>query len=89
MLGQEPPQILSFCGSLSYLSPEMLINKSTSTTIDIYGIGTILYELLTGIPPYYNENPETMVKNIQSAKLKIPNYVSTKASSVLKVLLTR
>eukprot|EP00826_Nyctotherus_ovalis_P019162 TRINITY_DN1585_c0_g1_i2.p1 TRINITY_DN1585_c0_g1~~TRINITY_DN1585_c0_g1_i2.p1 ORF type:complete len:582 (+),score=143.91 TRINITY_DN1585_c0_g1_i2:687-2432(+) len=89
ILGQEPPRSLSFCGSLSYLSPDMLTNKSSHRTIDVYGIGTILYELLSGLPPFYTENPKALINNIKHAKLKIPQYLSTKARSVLKALLDR
>ena len=85
MLGQEPPKELSFCGSLSYLSPEMLLKHSSDKTVDVYGIGTILYELLVGFPPYYSEDPKVMVNNIQHAKLNIPCYLSPKARSVLSV----
>ena len=34
---------LSFCGSLLYLSPEMVMKKNPGNAIDIYGIGAILY----------------------------------------------
>jgi tRNA A-37 threonylcarbamoyl transferase component Bud32 len=87
ILGQEAPKSLSFCGSISYLSPDMLMSKSSNKTIDIYGIGTVLYELLCGLPPFYAENPKILMKNIQYAKLKIPCYLSINARSVLKVFL--
>ena len=46
----------SFCGSPAYLPPEMLKNRGVTKCADIYGIGTIMYELLVGIPPYYSED---------------------------------
>ena len=76
---------LSFCGSPAYLTPEMLLKKGVSKPLDIYGIGTILYELLVGIPPYYDEDIETMYENIAYGKLKVPKYVSIEARSTLKV----
>ncbi len=85
MYSQQTPQSLSFCGSPAYLSPEMLLKKGAGKGVDIYGIGTILYEFLIGLPPYYDEDPKTMFTNITMAKLKIPGYVSPKARSVLKV----
>jgi len=82
-------QSKSFCGSLYYLSPEMVTMKSSDKTIDIYGIGIILYEMLSGFPPFYNEEQETVLHNIQYAKLQIPKYISPKACAVLKALLER
>eukprot|EP00826_Nyctotherus_ovalis_P029763 TRINITY_DN2360_c0_g3_i2.p1 TRINITY_DN2360_c0_g3~~TRINITY_DN2360_c0_g3_i2.p1 ORF type:complete len:539 (-),score=158.89 TRINITY_DN2360_c0_g3_i2:393-2009(-) len=78
----------SFCGSLSYLSPEMLLKKSSDKTVDVYGIGTILYELLTGAPPHYNESPKIIIKNIKYSPLKIPVNLSARAKSALKVPLS-
>jgi len=46
----------SFCGSPAYLSPEMLKNKGVGKPADIYGIGTVLHELLIGNSPYYNDD---------------------------------
>lgn len=87
MYGSMPPESLSFCGSPAYLSPEMLLKKGPNKPIDIYGIGTILFELLVGLPPYYDSDMKAMFVKISSGKLKIPNYVSAEAKNVLKVIL--
>ncbi len=84
--GQDPPAALSFCGSPAYLSPEMLFKKGANKALDVYGIGTILYELLVGLPPYYDDDMKTMYRNIAYGKLKVPRYVSIEARVVLKVL---
>lgn len=44
----------SFCGSIAYLSPEVLMKRGHSRTVDWYLVGVLLYELIVGIPPYYN-----------------------------------
>lgn len=38
----------SFCGSPAYLSPEMLLGKGFCRSSDVYGIGCVFYEMLTG-----------------------------------------
>lgn len=89
MYGQNPPPALTFCGSPAYLSPEMVLEKGANKSIDIYGIGTILYELLVGLPPYYDENLEQMYKNILYGKLKAPKYLSKNARAVLQVFFSK
>lgn len=46
----------SFCGSYAYLAPEMLKKKGHGKAVDWYLIGVVLYELLTGLPPYYDDD---------------------------------
>ena len=44
----------SFCGSPEYMSPEMLMGTGHNFSIDYYSLGAILYEMLTGLPPFYS-----------------------------------
>jgi serine/threonine protein kinase len=46
----------SFCGSVAYLAPEMLRRSGHGRTVDWYLLGVLLYEMLVGIPPYFNKN---------------------------------
>ena len=46
----------SFCGTVLYLAPEMLNKTGHSFTIDWYMLGVIFYELLVGLPPFYNKD---------------------------------
>lgn len=73
----------SFCGSPAYLAPEMLNKKGFSKSGDVYQVGVVLYEMLVGIPPFYNDNMELLYKNINKGKLKLPQYLSTEAKRCL------
>jgi serine/threonine protein kinase len=42
----------TLCGTPDYVSPEMLINKIYNKTVDIWSIGILMYEFLTGKPPF-------------------------------------
>lgn len=50
----------SFCGSYAYLAPEMVKKKGHGKTVDWYLLGVILYEMLTGLPPYYADDKEEL-----------------------------
>jgi len=54
----------------------------------MYQIGVVLYEMLVGIPPYYNDNLNILYNNIEKGRLKLPSYLSSEAIAVLKVRLT-
>jgi serine/threonine protein kinase len=55
----------SFCGSVAYLAPEVLSKQGHSRTVDWYLLGVLLYELIVGLPPYYNTKKEVLFDNIK------------------------
>ena len=79
----------SFCGTPAYLSPEMVRRKGITKEADIYGIGTVLYEMLTGYPPYYSDKIGELFQRIKYSALKFPHYVEEAAKDLLEKLLQR
>jgi serine/threonine protein kinase len=63
----------------------MLGKQGVTEAGDVYQIGVVLYEMLVGIPPYYNDNVSKLYENIRKGNLKIPSYLSKQAISLLKV----
>ena len=43
----------TYCGSAEYMSPEMLNGDCYSYGIDYYSLGAVLYEMVTGLPPWH------------------------------------
>ena len=66
----------SFCGSFAYLAPEMLKRCGHGKAVDWYLLGVVMFELLTGMPPYYANDRDELFYNIENGKLKIPSYIS-------------
>jgi serum/glucocorticoid-regulated kinase 2 len=54
----------SFCGSAEYMSPEMLNATGHDRRMDIYCLGALLYEMLTGLPPFYVKEINKMYDRI-------------------------
>ena len=79
----------SFCGSPAYLSPEMVQRKGVGKSADIYGIGAVLYEMISGTPPFFSNEIEKLYQNIKKSKLVLHNYFSDELKDLLKKLLCR
>lgn len=79
----------SFVGSIAYLAPEILKKQPHSRSLDWYLTGVLLYEMLVGIPPYYNNNRKILFENIQTGPLRIPHTMSLEARDLILNLLNR
>ena len=79
----------TFCGSPQYLSPEMLSKEGTTKSSDIYGIGAILFEMVTGAPPFYSQDVDLMYKNISENNLMFPEIFSEELKDLLRKMLDK
>jgi beta-lactam-binding protein with PASTA domain/tRNA A-37 threonylcarbamoyl transferase component Bud32 len=57
-------------GSASYLSPEQARNGVVSARSDLYSLGVVLYEMITGKPPFTGDSPVSVA--LQHVEAKVP-----------------
>ena len=62
----------SFCRSPAYMCPEMLSGSGHDRRVDIYCLGALLYEMLTGLPPFYNKDTNKMYEKILLEEVEYP-----------------
>ena len=78
----------SFCGSPMYLSPDMLAGKGVDGRCDIYGIGLIMYEMVTGSPAYTADDINQLYEDIKNNKINfnLPTLTGDIKDLILKIL---
>ena len=69
------------------MPPEIINHKSYGKDIDWYLIGVLLFEMLTGLPPYFHKSTKMIKRNILHNKLSIPDDLSHECRNLLKLLL--
>ena len=83
----------TFCGTPEYLAPELLHGNGYTKSVDWWTLGVLLYEMVTGLPPFYNENTNEMYRRILSDPLVFPDSLKPSSTSDrhrdLRDLLTR
>ncbi|MGQ0507434.1 MAG: serine/threonine protein kinase [Myxococcaceae bacterium] len=76
-------------GKLSYMSPEQCLGKPLDCRSDIFSLGVVLYEWLTGFKLFTGESEVAILKSVTDGKIYAPSYFKADIPDAVEAILMR
>ena len=84
---QEDEKRQTVCGTPIYLAPEIIKEEGHDEKVDIWCIGVLLFELITGNVPFQGNDIDTLKENILHLRISWPKDINIDAKNLIKKIL--